>query len=548
MKRFSKFSLSFLVFGLMLSCARTPQQVELHPVYAMPRGTPLGPSIYLGVAEGIDAERIRKSTVRVVYGEGPTKIISSGFFVASDKIVTCIHVVATADLASLHVRSNDASFTIRGVTAFDVKNDLVILQVSGEGVPLVLGDSDAVRSGETLFSVGYVGYPVDRYNVMKNTVLPGQLNDVWLRVTPNSPAGNSGGPVLNTEAEVIGINVMGSGPIDYVIGSNVLKELLDRSGAVETLTQWQTRDPIRSYLYLGQASERFYATDYAGAIHALDKFIELNPMHVGISVIYSNRGYAKTLLGHSKFDKDAPGVAQLDYRAAIQDLNEAINLNPEDITVYANRGHAKTYLGHTDFTSGNIAAARHFYQQAIGDLDKVLTHNQTYPPIYTDRGVTKVFLGLSQASQGRAATALGYYSDAIEDFNKALSLDPADAYTYGYTYGVRGYARICLGYLESGRGNTGAAQALYKGAVTDANSALRLNTENPYYYHTRGVAKAVLDDYSGALEDFDKTVSLKPDFARAYYNRALVKVLLGQKREAKTGFKKAKKLDSDIGK
>lgn len=250
MKRFSKFLLSFLALGLMLSCVRTPQRIELHPVYAMPRGTSLGPSIYLGVDEGLDAEKVRKSTVRVVYGKEPSKMISSGFFVANDKIVTCIHVVATADLASLHVRSNDANLTVRGVTAFDVKNDLVILQVSGEGVPLVLGDSDAVRSGETVFSVGYVGYPVDRYNVMKNTVLPGQLNDVWLRVTPNSPAGNSGGPVLNTEAEVIGINVMGSGPIDYAIGSNVLKELLDRSGAVETLTQWQTRSPIRSYVYL----------------------------------------------------------------------------------------------------------------------------------------------------------------------------------------------------------------------------------------------------------------------------------------------------------
>ena len=307
MKHIGKLLLGFLALGLILSCARTPQRIELHPVYAVPRGTPMGPGLPLGVAEGLDTEKVKASTVAVVYGEGDSTMIGSGFFVANDKIVTCIHVVATADLASLHIRSNDANLTVRGVTAFDVKNDLVILQVSGEGVPLVLGDSDAVRSGETVFSVGYVGYPVDRYNVVKNTVLPGQLNDVWLRVTPNSPPGTSGGPVLNTEAEVIGISVMGGGPIDYAIGSNVLKELLDRSGAVETLTQWQTRSPIRSYVYLGQASERFYADDYAGAIHALDKFIELNPMHVGISMICNNRGHAKTLLGHSKFDKNSPG-------------------------------------------------------------------------------------------------------------------------------------------------------------------------------------------------------------------------------------------------
>ena len=543
MKRFSKFSLGFFVFGLMLSCARTPHRIELHPVYAMSRGTPLGPSIYLGVDKGLDAEKIRKSTVRVVYGKEPTKMISSGFFVANDKIVTNIHVVATADLASLHVRSNDASFTIRGVTAFDVKNDLVILQVSGEGVPLVLGDSDAVRSGETLFSVGYVGYPADRYNVMKNTVLPGQLKDVWLRVTPNSPAGNSGGPVLNTEAEVIGINVMGSGPIDYVIGSNVLKELLDRSGAVETLTQWQTRDPIRSYLYLGQASERFHTTDYAGAIHALDKFIELNPMHVGISVIYSNRGYAKTLLGHSKFDKDAPAVAQLDYRAAIQDLDEAISLNPENVTAYVNRGSAKTFFGHSEFIADRIAEGQQYYRAAIEDFNKAIGADPKFPA-YAERGTVKVSLGISETNQGHVTEAQRYYYAAIEDFDKAISYDRHDTYAYI----IRGYTRICLGDYEFDKESMEDARSLYEAAIADCDSAIKLDAEHPYCYHTRGVAKAVLDDYSGALEDFDKTINLKPDFAKAYYNRALVKVLLGQKREAKTDFKMARELDADIEK
>ena len=543
MKRFSKFLLGFFALGLLISCARTPHRIELHPVYAVPRGMPLGPGIPLGVAEDLDAEKVRKSTVRVVYGEESSKMISSGFFVANDKIVTCIHVVATADLASLHVRSNDANLTVRGVTAFDVKNDLVILQVSGEGVPLVLGDSDVVRSGETVFSVGYVGYPVDRYNVMKNTVLPGQLNDVWLRVTPNSPAGHSGGPVLNTKAEVIGISVMGGGPIDYAIGSNVLKELLDLSGAVETLTQWQTRDLIRSYVYLGQASERFYADDYAGAIHALDKFIELNPMHVGISMIYNNRGHAKTLLGHSKFDKNSPGIAQLDCRAAIQDLDKVIGLNPEDVTAYVHRGRAKTLFGHSEFIKDAPEVAQRYYRAAIEDYNKAISANPKFPA-YAERGTAQIALGISETNQGHATEAHRYYYAAIEDCDKATSYDRHDAYAYI----IRGYTRICLGDYEFDKGNMEDARSLYEAAITDCDSAIQLDTEHPYGYHTRGVAKAALDDYSGALEDFDKTVGLKPDFARAYYNRALVKVWLGQKREAKADFKKARELDADIEK
>ena len=564
MKHPTKFLLNFLVLGLALSCARTPdhqvgekiltrtpeldlkKSIELHPVYAMPRSTPLGPSIPLGVAEGLDTEKVRRSIVQVIDSEGTQ---GSGFFVAPNKIATAIHVVTGADLDTLRVRSGDTDYAIRGVIAYDAQNDLVVLKVSGEGVPLVFGNSEAVRSGDTVFSVGY---SLDRYNVVKSRVDSLQGSSTCIEVTSHIVPGSSGGPMLNTEGEVIGMNVAGSGFSGYAIVSNTLKILLVGSGTPESVGQWEQRDSVRAYVVLGEAYKAFSAGDYVNAIAKLNKGMALNPTYsrtyVGIVPTYSCRGHAKTYLGHTDFSNGNIAAAHHSYQQAIEDLDKALTYNPVNIAAYAKRGHAKTYLGHTDFSNGNIAAAHHSYQQAIEDLDKALTYNQTYPPIYTDRGVTKVFLGLSQASQGRAATALGYYSGAIEDFNKAISLDPADAYTYGYTYGVRGYARICLGYLESGRGNTDAAEALYKAAVTDSDSAIQLAPENPYGYHTRGVAKVALGDYNGAIDDFDKTVDLKPDFARAYYNRAIVKVLLGQKREAKADFKKAKELDLNIEK
>ena len=546
MKRISQFLLGFLALGLILSCARTPQRIELHPVYAVPRRIPLGQSIPLGVAEGLDAEKVRKSIVQVIDSEGSQ---GSGFFVAPNKVATAIHVVTGTDLNTLRVRSGDTDYAIQGVIAYDSQNDLVVLKVSGEGIPLVLGNSEAVRSGDTVFSVGY---SLDRYNVVKNSVDSLQGSGTCIEVTPHIVPGTSGGPMLNTKGEVIGMNVAGSGFSGYAIVSNALKILLVGSGTPESVGQWEQRVSVRAYVVLGEAHKAFSVGDYAKAIATLNKGMALNPTYsrtyVGVVPTYYNRGYAEMYLGHTDFSSRNIAAARRSYQQAIEDLNKVLTHNSANIAAYAKRGHAKTYLGYTDFSSGKIAAARRSYQQAIEDLDKVLTHNQTYPPIYTDRGVTKVFLGLSEARQGRAAAALGYYSGAIEDFNKAISLDPADAYTYGYTYGVRGYTRICLGYLESGRGNTGAAEALYKAAVTDANSALRLNTDNPYYYHARGVAKAILDDYNGAIDDFDKTVSLKPDFARAYYNRAVAKKILGQKRAAKADFKKAKELDSDIEK
>ena len=543
MKRFSQFLLGFLVLGVIFSCARTPQRIELHPVYAIPRGTPEGPGLPLGVAEGLDMERVKASTVAVVYGEGDSTMIGSGFFVANDKIVTNIHGLADADLASLHVRTDDANFTIRGVTAFDTQNDLVILDISGEGAPLVLGDSDAVSSDETVFCVGYVGYPADRFNIMETTVLPERLNGVWLRVTPNSPGGNSGGPVLNTEGEVIGITVAGTGAIGYAVGANVLKGLLDRSGTAEPLAKWQKRDSIRAYPYLYQASSKFYTDDYAGAMEALDKFFTINPTFTGISMRYENRGYAKAHLGRSKFDKNSPEVAQQYYRSAIQDLDKAISITLKNTPAYFKRGYAKTLLGHAEFIMGHAEGAQQSYRAAIEDFDKAIG---IYPkfPAYAERGTVKVALGISETNRGHTTEAQQYYYAAIEDFDKATRYDRYDTYAYI----IRGYTKICLADFESDNGNMEDARNLYEAAITDCDSAIQFEAENPYGYHTRGVAKAKLDDYKGAIGDFDKTVSLKPDFARAYYNRVFAKEMIGQKDEAKADFKKASELDPDLGK
>lgn len=545
MKRISKLCLGFLVFGFILSCARTPQRIELHPIYTIPRGTSEGPGIPFSMAEGFDAEKVKASTVGVVYDQDPSPIISSGFFVANDKIATNIHVVADANPATLRVKIDDAEYTIRGVTAYDAKNDLVILEITGEGVPLVLGDSDAVSSGETVFCTGYIGPPIDQFNAMENTVLPGRLSGVWLRVTPTSLPGTSGGPVVDAKGEVIGINVAGSGPIAYAIASNVLKDLLKQSGPVEPLAQWQKRDPIRASTYLIKASSAFYNADYAGAIDAVDKYIALNPTYANIDAIYNNRGRARTLLGHSKFEKDAAEAAQEDYRAAIQDLDKAISLNSVNVTAYANRGHAKTLFGHSEWISGRTAEARQYYRAAIEDFDKAMGPHPNFPA-YAERGTVRVALGISETNRGRTTEAQQYYHAAIEDFDEAILYHQYDTYAYI----IRGYTKICLADFEADKGNMENARNLYESAITDTDtkSAAQLDTKNPYAYHTLGVAKAKLEDYTAAIDDFSKAISLKPDFAEAYYNRAVTKKMLGQKDAARADFQKAAQLDQDEGK
>lgn len=508
MKVDRKSLLGLLILVALFSCVRTPQHpdvkdpfmstvgldaeninnaIELHRLSTIPQR--LG-TIYFGVSEALNTEEVRASVVQVVDAERSSNIVSSGFFVAPDKIATNIHVCADANPTSVYIKGEDASWEIRGVVAYDVKNDLVILEIAGEGVPLSIGDSDAVKNGEPVFSVGY---PYERYNVAKNTISPTRCNNTWFRMTPDVLPGSSGGPVLNAKCEVIGVNVIGTGSYACAIASNTLKVLLTDLKPPESLVEWQEKNPIRAYAYLAQASRKIYTDDYACVIDVLDRAIKLNPTYAGIYMIYGNRGYAKNLLAHAESNKEFTRKAQQYYRAAIKDYDEALRFDP------------------------------------------------VYDIAYSGRALSHVALGQHEFKDGPIENAYKHYYRAIKDFDEVISLNSENAYAYS----DRGYARICLGNLESYIRNTEEARNMYKAAIIDSGMAIQRDPENPYFYHTRGVARAMLNDYNQAIADFDKTISLKPDFTKAYYNRAFAKEVIGQMEAAKTDYKKAKELNSD---
>ena len=80
---------------------------------------------------------------------------ASGFFVAPNLIATNIHCVTGAPSIFAEIVSTKTEFPVEGVATFDAENDLVILKVTGEGVPLPLDDSNTLQVGETVCAVGH---------------------------------------------------------------------------------------------------------------------------------------------------------------------------------------------------------------------------------------------------------------------------------------------------------------------------------------------------------------------------------------------------------
>lgn len=310
----------------------------------------------------LESENLGDSTVRLIsWRDGFSG--GTGFYVDRDKIVTNLHVVAEpGPVFAMHDRKRQV-WSVEGITAFDVKNDLVILKVAGESVPLPLGNSETVQKGD---AVTVIGYPGGIYNVATGEIHDVRVGDRRLKMNVKIARGNSGSPVINSSGEVIGIASSIIDPYSYASPSNALRVLLARSETVESLEQWHKRDQNRAYA-------KFVIGQYKDAIANFDKAIQFNPEDADA---YSYRGAAKLKLK--------------DFEGALFDCNRAIQLNPEDADAYSNRGQAQFHLGAAKFRRGQAKKAQELYEAAIEDYTQAIKLNPEDAKFYSGfRGAVK---------------------------------------------------------------------------------------------------------------------------------------------------------------
>ena len=533
MKQSIKFLLVLLAFSFLLSCARTPlQAISEKPI---------------ALIENLTPEKIRNSIVLI---ESETES-GSGFFVTRDKIATNSHVVAHP--GPIHVKSPDEGtvWTIEGVTGFDAANNIVILKLTSEGMPLPLGGSDTARIGEP---VSIPGYPDGEYIVTEGSIQSIRNSNKWLRVNTTTSKETNGSPVLNNKGEVIAVIVpYDNGSYSYAIPSSALNALLDRSLPIEPLSEWQQQKHVRAQAYYSLGVERLDSEDYAEAIVNFDKALELTPGYVRAHYM---RGMAQFDLGDH-----ASGIATLtqtltidsadpdlyyslgsvkanlgDYDDAMVDLDKAIDLDAQHANAYNNLAGVKFSLGEAEEARGNIEEARDLYQAAITDCDKAIQIDPEDAYAYINRGNAKSAHGDLEGVRGNTKEARDLYQAAIVDYDKAIQIDPEGAYAYIN----RGSAKSAHGDLEGVRGNTKEARDLYQAAIVDYDKAIQIDPEGADTYSNRGNAKLSLAEeargnveeaqelYQAAITDYDTAIQIDPENAAVYSNRGSAKLRIAQ--------------------
>jgi S1-C subfamily serine protease len=187
---------------------------------------------------------VAKERVRNLFGDVDTRISGgSGFIITSDgNIVTNKHVVGNENL-SYEVYLNDGTKYNAKVLTRDPFNDLAILKIEADNLPVVeIGSSSDLKVGQSIIAVG------NALGEFQNTVTYGVVSaknrnlsaqgatgetenlEGLLQVDAAINQGNSGGPLANLDGQVVGINVAKAQMaenIGFAIPSSVLKTALE---------------------------------------------------------------------------------------------------------------------------------------------------------------------------------------------------------------------------------------------------------------------------------------------------------------------------------
>ncbi len=164
--------------------------------------------------------------------------LGTGFILSrSGYLCTNRHVVAKVD--SVRVRVAEKEYTAK-VIGQDVVTDIALLKVDNPQNfdPVYFGDSDQVQVGDWAIAIGNPFGFDKTFTVGVVSAVRGDkesLGSSYIQTDASINQGNSGGPLLNLDGEVIGVNRMifaksggGSLGIGFAIPINTVKVVLEQ--------------------------------------------------------------------------------------------------------------------------------------------------------------------------------------------------------------------------------------------------------------------------------------------------------------------------------
>ena len=304
----------------------------------------------------------------------------NGFIVRKDGvIVTNYHVITDAE--DIKVKASGKVLKVEGLLYINKENDIVILKVESEALPIVkLGDIDKAVVGENV-------YVISKPGESEKTLSEGILQGVkkidpkikLLQITAPTSAGSSGAPVFNKNGEVIGVATLSSKRIrnlTYAVPINLIKDKI----SAKTITALKDAGIEDHHYWFIPDGNCGYDGSYTDAIEAYKQEIKIDPddmfAHFNLGCAYCKAGM---------------------YKEAVEAYKQAIRIEPDFAEAYYSLG----------LTYGRDLG---MLEEAIEAFKQVIRIKPDFPKACFRLGVVYEKLGM--------------YKRAIEVYKKAGELEP----------------------------------------------------------------------------------------------------------------------------
>ena len=296
-------------------------------------------------------ELVNNSVVVILAYDNDTDIYQGSGIVINNNgyIATNYHVCSDAE--KIVIKHYDKEIDDVSIIFTDTLKDLMILKVSGDNFkPIKFGDSKNLKPGQRVYAIGS---PEGYENSISDGIISGfrydENNMALIQMTTPITEGSSGGALVNTKGELIGLSVSGmhEGNIYFAIPSDELRADLDSNKIVADFNE--------SVNYLVEGDKATKKDDYEDAILYFSKYLEKN--HDDADAYYK-RGYANLKLKK--------------FKVAINDFTNALKSKTDNYEIF--------------FYRGNCYYILRMYLNAIEDYTKAIELAPQYSELYYNRG------------------------------------------------------------------------------------------------------------------------------------------------------------------
>jgi serine protease DegS len=222
---------------------KEPPRIVNSYAEAVERAAPAVVNIYTA---RLVTERIQRNAIEELFGDARPRFrqrleqsLGSGVIVdRAGHVITNHHVIATADL--IRAQLADGRVAEARVVGRDPDTDLAVLQLDlKERIPVMpLGDADRLRVGDIVLAIGNpVGLSQTVTQGIVSATGRAQLGvatyENFIQTDAPINVGNSGGALINTEGELVGINTavlaknLGVEGIGFAIPVNLVRGVMN---------------------------------------------------------------------------------------------------------------------------------------------------------------------------------------------------------------------------------------------------------------------------------------------------------------------------------